>query len=109
MRYDRRESPGFARGLFKGFVIGFCLLPSLIGLLVIWHVLIATKRFDDGKELTNRVARATYFWFAISRPEDGAPLYPWLRYDLKEFLQQDQQKEPKAAPEPPPSPKPDQS
>jgi hypothetical protein len=109
VRYDRRESPGFARGLFKGFVIGFCLLPSLIGLLVIWHVLIATKRFDDGTELTNRVARATYFWFAISRPEDGAPLYPWLRYDLKEFLQQDPKQEPKAAPEPPPSPKPDQS
>ncbi len=72
---------------FKGFVIGFSLLPSIIGLLVIYHVLIATKTFDDGTELTNRVARATYFWFAISRPEDGVTLYPWLKYDLKEFLE----------------------
>ncbi len=88
MRYERRD-PSPARTFIKGVLIGFAILPSLIGLLVIYHVLLATKTFDDGTELTNRVARATYFWFAISRPEDGAPLYPWLKYDLKEFLQED--------------------
>jgi hypothetical protein len=89
MRYERRATGGPGKILFKGILIGFAILPSLVGLLVIYHVLLATKTFDDGTELTNRVARATYFWFAISRPEDGAPLYPWLKYDLKEFLQED--------------------
>jgi hypothetical protein len=87
VKYHRRGEPGPAGKFFKGFIIGFSLLPSLIGLLVIYHVLIATKTLDDGTELTNRVARTTYFWFAISRPEDGVPLYPWLKYDLKEFLE----------------------
>jgi hypothetical protein len=73
--------------LFKGFVIGFSLLPSVIGLLVIYHVFIATKTLNDGTELTNRMARAAYFWVAISQPEEGVSLYPWLKYDIKAFLE----------------------
>jgi hypothetical protein len=113
MRYRRSGEPRSGHGLLKGFVIGFSLLPSLIGLLVIWHVMIATKRFEDGTEMTNRVARATYFWFAISRPAEGTALYPWLKYNLKEFLTQDKKEKPKMAPESEPVPaavpKPDHS
>jgi hypothetical protein len=73
--------------MLKGFIIGFSFLPSVIGLLVIYHVFVATKTLDDGTELTNRMARAAYFWVAISQPEEGVPLYPWLKYDVKEFLE----------------------
>jgi hypothetical protein len=86
VRYHRRGESGAAGRFFRGFLIGFSLLPSVIGLLVIYHVLIATKTLDDGTELTNRMARATYFWIAISQPEDGVSLYPWLKQDVKGFL-----------------------
>jgi hypothetical protein len=33
------------------------------------------------------MARAAYFWVAISQPEEGVSLYPWLKYDIKAFLE----------------------
>jgi hypothetical protein len=87
VKYHRRGESGAAGRFFRGFLIGFGLLPSVIGLLVIYHVFIATKTLDDGTELTNRMARATYFWIAITQPEDGVSLYPWLKQDIKEFME----------------------
>jgi hypothetical protein len=93
VKYYRRGESAPAGRFFKGLIIGFGLLPSVIGLLVIYHVLIATKTLDDGTELSNRMARATYFWIAISRPEDGVSLYPWLKHDIEEFLDLEESEE----------------
>ena len=56
----------------------FLSVPSLIGLLVIYHVARPQKAPAD---TSNRINKVRLFWFALTREDVLAPHIPWLGRD----------------------------
>lgn len=56
---------------------GFSIIPTLIGLLTIYHW-VAPK---EGIDLSNVINRIRLWWFALTRPEKFVKIFPWLLED----------------------------
>jgi uncharacterized membrane protein len=67
----------------KTFLIGFFILPALVGTLVFFHTLFDTKTYR-GKDITNRVARFELFWLAINKPHLFCDSMKWVCMDVEE-------------------------
>jgi hypothetical protein len=65
------------------FLLGIMLLPSLIGALLIWHVMRPQKSPADA---SNRINKIRLIWFAMTREEMFAPHFAWLRSDEAENM-----------------------
>ncbi len=61
------------------FLIGLGALPSILGLLMIYHVLIRTKKSPaDG---SNRINHIRLVWFALTREDKFVYEFPWMKND----------------------------
>jgi hypothetical protein len=60
------------------FLLGLLLVPGLIGLLVIWHV---ARPQRSPADTSNRINKIRLLWFALTREELFADVFPWLRRD----------------------------
>ena len=61
------------------FIIGFLLLPALLGLFVIFHVLIRPKK--SPADSTNRINHIRLLWFVLTRENLFVGTFPWLKND----------------------------
>lgn len=61
------------------FVIGFLLLPALLGLFVIFHVLIRSKK--SPADSSNRINHIRLLWFVLTRENLFVGTFPWLKND----------------------------
>lgn len=67
------------------FLLGLLLVPGLIGLLVIWHV---ARPQRSPADTSNRINKLRLIWFALTREELFANVFPWLRRDEHENITQ---------------------
>lgn len=61
------------------FVLGILATPSLFGLAMIYHVFIRGKHSPADK--SNRINHLRLVWFALTREEEFVELFPWLKND----------------------------
>ena len=61
------------------FIIGFLLLPALLGMFVIFHVLIRQKK--SPADSTNRINHIRLLWFVLTRENLFVGTFPWLKND----------------------------
>ena len=73
----------------KGFLVGFSLLPAALGLLVIFHTFIDTKRDGQGGIITNRIARAELVWLAMNKPRLFCDRFEWVCQDVQDKHEQE--------------------
>lgn len=66
-------------------LIGLMALPAIVGLLVIYHVFVRGKRSPADK--SNRINHLRLVWFALTREDKFAGLFPWLKNDEWDNLQ----------------------
>ena len=66
----------------------FLSVPSLIGLLVIYHIARPQKPPAD---TSNRINKVRLFWFALTREDALAPHIPWLGRDETDNIQMRQE------------------
>lgn len=60
-------------------IIALLLIPSLLGLMMIYHTLIRSKKFPADK--SNRINHVRLVWFALSRENLFVDSFPWLKND----------------------------
>ena len=68
------------------FLLGLSIVPSLFGLLVIYHVFIRGKTAPADK--SNRVNHLRLVWFALTREEEFVDKFEWLKNDEWENFQE---------------------
>ena len=64
--------------MFVYWLLGFMVLPSLIGLFVLFHIFRGQKSPAD---TSNRINKVRLFWFAMTREELFVDVFPWLKND----------------------------
>jgi len=57
----------------------FMALPSVLGLLVIFHVFVRSK--NPPADTSNRINHFRLVWFALTREGLFVGLFPWLKND----------------------------
>ncbi|HAW53678.1 MAG TPA: hypothetical protein DEB52_16950 [Hyphomonas sp.] len=70
-------------GMLLSALLFFLSVPSLIGLLVIYHIARPQKLPAD---TSNRINKIRLFWFALAREDALAPHVPWLGRDEMDNL-----------------------
>ena len=76
-------------GFLKGFLTGLLVIPAALGLLVIFHVFIDSKKDGHGGEITNRIARAELVWLAMNKPKLFCDNFKWVCEDVEEHHEKD--------------------
>lgn len=66
-----------------GFVVGLCIIPSLLGWLDIFYFI---KKPPLPVDQSNVINRITLYWFTKKHPDDFVEMYPWLMGDMGENL-----------------------
>jgi nucleoside recognition membrane protein YjiH len=61
------------------FLLGLFLIPSLIGILFIFHVFIRAKKSPADK--SNRINHFRLVWFALTRENLFVHHFPWMEND----------------------------
>ena len=61
------------------FLLGLFVVPSVFGLLVIFHVFIRRKKEPADK--SNRINHFRLVWFALTREDLFVNTFPWLKND----------------------------
>lgn len=68
------------------FLIGIMALPSLLGMLVIFHIFRPQREPADS---SNRINKIRLFWFALTREELFVDVFPWMKDDEYNNITQD--------------------
>lgn len=69
-------------------IIALMTIPSLLGLLLIYHVLIRSKR--SPADSSNRINHLRLVWFALTREELFVSTFPWMKNDEYENIHKQQ-------------------
>lgn len=59
-------------------LLGFTILPALLGLFVLFHLFRGNKLPADK---SNRINKIRLFWFALTREDKFVDTFDWLKYD----------------------------
>ena len=68
------------------FLIGIMALPSLLGMLVIFHIFRPQREPADS---SNRINKIRLCWFALTREELFVDVFPWMKDDEYNNITQD--------------------
>ena len=60
------------------FLIGIMVLPSLLGMLVLFHIFRPQREPADS---SNRINKIRLLWFAMTREELFVDVFPWMTDD----------------------------
>ena len=75
-------------GMILSALLFFASVPSLIGLLVIYHI---ARPQRPPADTSNRINKLRLVWFALTREDVLAPHIPWLRRDEADNMQPTQE------------------
>ena len=65
-------------------ILSFFIVPSLFGLLMIFHVFV--RRKNAPADRSNRVNHLRLVWFALTREEIFVDQFNWLKHDEYENI-----------------------
>lgn len=65
--------------LLLTIIVCLLIIPGLLGLMMIYHTLIRSKKFPA--DSSNRINHLRLVWFALSREELFVDTFPWLKND----------------------------
>jgi len=68
------------------FLIGVMALPSLLGMLVLFHIF---RTQHEPADTSNRINKIRLFWFALTREELFVDVFPWLQNDEYDNITKD--------------------
>ncbi len=59
-------------------LLGFTILPALIGLFILFHVFRGQRSPAD---TSNRINKIRLLWFVLTREDLFVGTFPWLKHD----------------------------
>jgi hypothetical protein len=62
-------------------------LMTLLGMFMFMWIFIKPKKAP--MDSSNRIGHLRLVWFALTKPQDFVPLYPWLAVDEEDVLRGD--------------------
>jgi hypothetical protein len=65
--------------LLMAAIIFLLIVPAMLGLMMIYHTLIRSKKFPVDE--SNRINHIRLVWFALSREELFVDSFSWLKRD----------------------------
>jgi len=68
----------------KNLLLGFMILPSIIGLIFINHTLLVSKSDGQSGEITNRIVRLELAWLAMNKPHLFKEIMPELTMNIED-------------------------
>lgn len=68
-------------------ILYLLIIPATLGLMMIYHTLIRSKKFPADE--SNRINHIRLVWFALSREDLFVDSFPWLKNDELDNIRKD--------------------